>query len=472
MQAFECTGQWWLPDKENEYVAGILKVSESGDLRLRLVGSLGQAEMFKSKEYPIILGWVDKSPFGDMVTLSGCMRTSSTVGSATSTREKYHASRAFFGAHLKQENDFAFRSMSLRLAGLSDWAHNYSGFVEDRFPSGKPDEPTSVLSYANKNPLAAEVPDGQLTLRVFAGSRRSHREYLLRESVSFSISCKTAKSPDQFNIEYVYPLQNLLTFVCDRPQEVEEFSVRAGEFPMNATDPEVRVIAPRVQPVEEGEAPEPVRSFQMLFTLAHVDFADFIGKWLQITAKYVDACNVFFGLQYGRPAYVDMAFPIVVQSLYLYYSRRDDGIAGRIEEERRLKEILSVLPAVDADWIVDRLGERSYPPVHFVLRRLVEEHSDTMNPLVSSRQDRFVNEVINTLKYSVLREADMELAARHGAELYWMMQKLQFLFKSCMLRELGFKPEKATELFKRNSLYQHVCGIESGEEARRQQSQQ
>ncbi len=472
MQAFECTGQWWLPDREKEPAAGILKVSESGDLRLRLVGSLGPAGMFNSKGYPTILGWVDKSPFGDIVTLSGCILSGSTIGSPTSTRENYHASRAYFGAHLKQKDDFAFKSMSLRLAGLSEWAHDYSGFVGDRFPSGKIEEPAPVLSYAYKNPLFANVPDGQLTFGLGIGSHGSYRERSFRESVGFSISCETAKSSDQLNGEYVYPLQNLMTFVCDRPQEIEEFSVRAGEFPKNAAGPEIRVIGPRVQPEEEGEVPEPVHYFQMLFTLADVDFADFIGKWLRVTAMFQDACSVFFGLQYGPPAYLDMAFPSVVQSLYLYYLRRDDGIAGSVEEGRRLREILSALPAVDADWIVDRLGGQPFPPLRLVLRRLLEEHSDTMNPLVSSRQDRFINEVINTLKYSVLRQADIELAARHGADLYWMMQKLRFLFKSCILRELEFKSKKITELLQRNGMYQHVCRIESGEEARRQQSQQ
>jgi hypothetical protein len=468
MQAVEFTGQWWLPDKENERVAGTLTVSESGNLRLWLVGSLGQAEISKSKGHPIILGWVDKSPFGDILTLTGCVLGGSTTGLPASTRENYHASRAYFGAHLKRKDDFAFRSMSLRLAGLSDWAHGYSGFVDHPFPAGKPEEPAPVLSYAYKNPLVAKIPDAELTLGVGIGSRQSHRERSFRESVGFSISCDEAKSPDQLNTEYVYPLQNLMTFVCDRPQEVEEFSVRAGEFPKTLAGCEIRVIGPRVQPEEEDPAPEPVRFFQMLFTLADVDFADFVGKWLRVTAKYGDACSVFFGLQYGPPAYLDMAFPSVVQSLYLYFSRRDDGIAGMIEEARRLKEIIAALPAADADWIVDRLGEQSSPPLHLVLRRLVEEHSDTMNPLVSSRHDRFINEVINTLKYTMLRDADMQPAARHGADLYWMMQKLRFLFKSCILQELGFESEKATELFRRNGLYQHVCSIESGEEGRRQ----
>ncbi len=97
MRAFECTGQWWLPDQEEECAAGTLHVSESGDLRLRLVGSLGSADMFDSNAYPLILGLVDKCPFGDIVTLSGCILHGSALGSATKTRENYHASRAYFG---------------------------------------------------------------------------------------------------------------------------------------------------------------------------------------------------------------------------------------------------------------------------------------------------------------------------------------------------------------------------------------
>ena len=71
MQAFECTGQWWLPNDESHGAAGTLKVSQSGDLRLWLVGGLGPIVLFKSKSHPVILGWVDKSPVGDVVTLDG-----------------------------------------------------------------------------------------------------------------------------------------------------------------------------------------------------------------------------------------------------------------------------------------------------------------------------------------------------------------------------------------------------------------
>ena len=49
------------------------------------------------------------------------------------------------------------------------------------------------------------------------------------------------------------------------------------------------------------------------------------------------------------------------------------GVASRGQEEGRLKEILASLVSADADWIVDRLGVRPFPPLHLVLRKLVEE---------------------------------------------------------------------------------------------------
>src|SRR5688572_14510200 len=110
MKAFECTGRWWLPDDEQHDVTGTLKVSQSGELRLWLVGSLGAPARFQSKSHSVILGWVDKSPLGDKVTLAGCMLGGSSFGfseaSGEATRENYHAARGFFGGHLAKREDF------------------------------------------------------------------------------------------------------------------------------------------------------------------------------------------------------------------------------------------------------------------------------------------------------------------------------------------------------------------------------
>jgi hypothetical protein len=467
MHAFECTGRWWLPNDDGHGAAGTLKVSQSGGLRLWLVGALGQVVQFQSKSHPVVLGWVDKSPFGDVVTLHGCVLGGSTVGSGSSTRENYHAARAYFGAHLTQDADFVFKSMSLRVGGLAEWTQALSGFEREKLQGGGQDARAALLWYKHKAPLVAEVPGARLTLGAGLAIHQSAREHQFREQMEMSVHCPDARSADEMNADFVYPLQNLMTFVCDRPQEVETFAVRQGEFPTNAASPDIHVIGPRVQPEDDEVSIDPVRSFQMLFTLEDVDFGHFIGRWMRVTGKYGAACNVFFGLQYGPPAFIDMTFPGIVQSLHLYYSNRDDGVAARSEAERRLRGILSGLQTADADWIVDRLEVSPSTPLQFVLRKLVEENPHVMNRLVSDRQERFVGEVINTLQYILLRDSELDAAASHGAQLYWLMQRLRFLFKACLLRELGFATEKVVALFERNGLYQHVCQIEAAEEAQR-----
>jgi hypothetical protein len=391
----------------------------------------------------------------------------SSFGSHEPTQERYHAARGFFGAHLAKRDDFAFKSMSLRLTGLSEWSHNHSGFKEGPVTASV-GERSPLLTYAYASPLTAEVPGGRVSLGIWMVKSGGHRDHRFQEEARLSIDTVAAKSSDDLNSDFVYPLQNLMTFVCDRPQEVEDFVVRRGEFPDNLMGG-IHVVGARVQP-EEDDDTEPVHHFQMLFTLADVDFAEFVRKWLRVTDRFATACNIFFGIQYGPPAFIDMAFPSVVQSLYLYHAQREDGVAERVEEEGRLKEILSALAPVDAAWIVDRLGARPFPPLHVVLRKLVDEHGLVMNPLISQRQDRFVSEVANTLRYVAFREEEMSQAASHGADLYWMMQKLRFLFKSCLMRELGFPTDKVKSLFDRHGLYRHICQLEEAEERERQKA--
>src|SRR4051812_16450965 len=62
---------------------------------------------------------------------------------------------------------------------------------------------------------------------------------------------------------------------------------------------------------------------------------------------------------------------------------------------------------------------------------------------------------------------DSHLAASHGADLYWLMEKLRFLIKACFLAEAGFSEQKILTLFERNPLYQHVRQLESVREAGR-----
>jgi hypothetical protein len=461
MQAFECTGLWWLPNNEERRVAGTLAVSAAGRLRLSLVGPLGgEAEKVTEKKHPIILGSVEKSPLGNEVTLTGCSRTGMSFGSFLDTRERYHPERGYFGAFLPQESAFAFKSMGLRIAGLGEWIHTQSGFERKHPQVSRVGDSVPLGFYKRRAPVTATVPGGSIIMGFGLNADLSAAEYTFREEAQLKITCETPKSADELNEKYVHALRTLMTFVCDREQAIERFSVWLEEAPNR----EIVVVGERVQPEDDEEAKETVHWREMLFTLEDVDFPDFIVKWLRFMEVYAAACNVFFGLLYGPPAYVDMTFQSVANAVDLYYARREEGVARRAEEERRMKRVLATLPPSDAEWLVDHLGVRPYPPFEIALRALLDRHGDSLDPLITGRRERFANEVLNTLDYVTRREPETEAAASHGPELYWLMQKLRFLLKACFLHELGFSAEKVRSCIGRNPLFHHMYEMETARE--------
>ena len=342
-----------------------------------------------------------------------------------------------------------------------------SGFGPIQFSTFKPNEKFTLVEYTPHDSVGGAAGDGKVSLAVNLKSHQELHQCTFEEEAYLAIKCEGARSVDDLNGAYAYPLQNLMTFICDRPQRVEEFSVYREKNSSDHPSSKVRVIGPRVQPEEDEEAKDSVRRFQMLFTLEDVEFSDLMTKWFRLVERYSAACNIYFGLKYGPPAYVDMTFVHVAQVLHLYYSRRDDGMARRADEAKRLQEVLATLNRTDGEWVVNHVGARPFPTLDEELRELMDQHGTVINPLVSNRQDRFINEVMNSLHYIAHREPEVYLASSHGADLYWTMEKLRFLIKACFLAELGFTEQRILVLLERNAMYQHVRQVEAMRESQR-----
>jgi hypothetical protein len=466
MKAFECTGFWCLPGYETT-VAGTLHVSSDGDLQLSLIGALGEERQgFATKAQKIILGSVDNSPRGNAVTLTGCVLTGMSQGSYHGTRERYRASRSYFGAHIEKPEGFLFRCALLSLSGLSEWAQPLSGLHREppSLPTSKDEgKNIPIATYRVPKRPTGQIPGGTVTLNMGVSSTSEARSVSFHEEANLLLELEAPKTADEINGLYVYPLQNLMTFVADRPQVLERFSVWRDE---NISDwehnPEIEVVGPRVQPDEiEGEGRKVVHSDQMLFTYADVDFAIFFDKWLNFSYSYSDSFNIFFGIQYGPPRYLDITFALIAQSLMLYFTRTPEGTSLLAKEERLLKELLPVVPEHYTTWLVDHLGATPYPPLRAVLRSLAERHAPVLDPLISGRRDAFVNQAANTLRYIEQRKEVDHVAASRGSDLYWLMQKLRILIKASYLSELGIPIDNMNRLFQRSVYYQHISNLEA-----------
>ncbi len=172
----------------------------------------------------------------------------------------------------------------------------------------KPGEKFSLVEYTPAASVGSPAAGGEVSLALTLKSQHGLHKYAFEEEAYLSVECERVRSADELNGDYAYPLQNLMTFVCDRPQRVEEFSVYPATPSRERPVSPIQVIGARVQPEDDEEAKDPVRRFQMLFTLQDADFAVLVAKWFQLMERYDAACNIYFGLKYGPPAYVDMTF--------------------------------------------------------------------------------------------------------------------------------------------------------------------
>ncbi len=468
MKAFISTGFWYLPGQDKDLVAGSLHVSRSGDLRLLLLGSLGNARLGgQGKGHQIILGSVDYSPTGNAVTLTGCALMRTRGGSFLGRREEYHANRAYFGAHLSTDEAFRFRSVLLKIGGLSEWARSLSGLHRTPSPPltfHNTGETVPVATYRKPTSPSGQLAEAKITLNMGVSWKTDAQTFRFREEANLLVEFDNAREAEDVNAQYVYPLQNLMTFAADQPQCVDSVSLWCGEDLADWNrNPEIRLIGPRVHPDEEKR--KAVHSDQMLLTLADVEFASFLQKWMRLSEVHEEAFNVYFGILYAPPSYIETTYALLAQSVSLYYARTSGGIRHRDEEQRRLRDILPSLQNPDAEWLIDHLGIQPYPSFSSILRRLVDQHGAALDPILANRRDAFVSQATTTLKYIERSDAEERGAACHGSDLYWLVQKLRFLIKACFLAELGFGMEQITALFNRNEYFQHISGLGTAHES-------
>ena len=322
-------------------------------------------------------------------------------------------------------------------------------------------ETVSLGFYTRREPVRAKIPGGEIILGLGLRSSLSGTRYEFQEEGQVKVTCDQPISADEFHGRYGYALRCLMTFVCDRAQTIEKFSV----WRPDAADQEIIVVGELVQP--EKDEKDPVSWHEMIFTFDAIDFPDFIQKWFRLTEAYEDACNVYFGLLYGPPPYLDIKFENVANAVLLYYERGQEGAARRAADALRMKAILGGLSGPDKDWLIDRLGVNPRRPLRPALDDLLDKHGDAIAPLTAGRRERFVESVLGTLEYAARRDQDLAPAAMEGADLYWLTEKLRFLLKACFMHETGISQDAIRAFFARNALFQHIHHEESARESSR-----
>lgn len=448
MQAFDTHGVWWLPTAPTKRFSGTLSCSETGELRLTVMGGVLDLPIESDQANIVIHGEVFDDRLDHQVTLSNCFVSKWTQASnPLAVRQEFFAHRGFFGGHLTPD-EFRFGSVYLNFSGLSAWAHSLSGY-------GKHATSFSV-SWEHPKHVDGELRNGRFSFGVRCSISGGLREQRLSETVTLSLAFGRPIHETSLEAEVVYPLQNFFTFATDHANALTEYRVSREILPVH----QISVVGPRTFS-DESEAAD-IGWWKMLFSLSDIEgrVEHVLRSWFELSDRYSAAFAVYFGDIYKPPGYMDVDFLLTVQALALYHARRNTAeISGPLSEKIKL-ELDSYLPANQAEGIRRLFDSHPWMLAARAIEALTREHDALFQPLVNSGDHsgvtRFVNAALNTLEFVLTRSSSGGATAVDGAELHWLTERVRFLFKISLLKEMGFTGDQIRTLLERNRLYIHI----------------
>ena len=116
-ESFEKHGYWWLPSKPEPKLPGILKISESADAELEILGVFGDKFSYDAN-IPRIVGIIED---GKLVTLDNCFYKNRNIRFGGISKSVVYAHLVLVGAQFEDDEAIEFSSFMFSVEGLDEW---------------------------------------------------------------------------------------------------------------------------------------------------------------------------------------------------------------------------------------------------------------------------------------------------------------------------------------------------------------
>ena len=209
IEELEIKGLWWLPEKSNLKLPGILTFSPYKGFFLEVQGSFKEiGEMHKFLTPDIILGF---SHQGKEITLYKCFERSSRMHLPGIPETLFSVNVGFIGVHFTQLSEIKFKKISVRYNYLDQWL-NISGFNITHNPKEK----SAEIKYKLPAPIEINLRNGlKILLEVKVNMPSTsivQKEACIKQEAFFTLEFPTETTFEDVH-KFIYIFQNLLSLL-------------------------------------------------------------------------------------------------------------------------------------------------------------------------------------------------------------------------------------------------------------------
>ena len=448
MHSIDTTGFWHVPDAPDAPVAGTLRYTPQHGITLSLIGTLsGASHGVEHITYPIIHGIIADSPYPEkkLVTLVNCFRRRGTIAIPGFQSEEIRANRAYISTEHLVDEDFArFVSVRANYAHLAEWS-DLTGFRN--FTRDRPAREVVIVRYEAPPPVELSIDRRNVHLEVDWFESQRHRRFEITEQVQLTFSDAAGFTPQQILRELIFPFADFLTFAVDQPSPVDDVMFVSESRGGGASRTFANLL---FQPVYlPGDERLPSR-WDMLFARDEVasTHPSVLNDWLRLRSRFEAPFDVYFGLLYGPPVYLETKFRLLVTALGLF-------LAGRVSDQS-IRDTIDTLRSAtsnsaDGSWI-DMLPSVEELCLPKSLHTLIEGYGELATPL-GQDADRFVAGVIEMKRH--LFERRITTGTRNS-QLLLMVERLILLTKIVILEHLSFSHAEILASVSKSKTYQYL----------------
>lgn len=440
MEPIEYEGLWWLPEKPGDQVCGTLTYDPQDGAVLKLIGLFEAEGVFDASLRPeIILGIVNRN----LVTLYKCIQTEAGFNMPGIATSQFQALVVLLGEHFSRAENIKFDRISVRYPGLEEWV-GLRAFNFDRIPDDNR-LLRCTIEYTQPEPIRAPLGDAMISfipILHFSPSRFTGAN--INQSVLLEIKPSSPLHLEEYFKDPLYHMRNFFALAMGRP--VYPISITGYiDRPEKSEEPSKIDIFYQVGAGSQRKVGGPPRMF---FTRQDIgpNLAVYIQNWLEKADLLKPVYDLYFGVMYNSYEYLDMQFLNLVHAVETYHRRVIcNQVMPEEQHQEKVARILAKVGEEDRSWLEEKLMYSNEPTLRQRLREILKLSPQLVMKAIGNFKS-FIKKVVDTRNYLTHYDQSLEGQAARGEELYHLTQRLKMVLQTCLLRELGFPPEKIEEL--------------------------
>jgi len=398
-EPIEKSGYFWLPAKPDNRLPGILRVSETGETNVEVIGIFGDtlAELNDSTpEIGRIVGVIEN---GDIITLDHCFYRNRNISFGGISKSTIHANFLLRGVQYDEGEPVTFSRFRFSVEGLDEWL-SVSGLSVEHNCS----ERSASIHFNPPKEIAVQLADGigfSVTFCWTLPGIPIVTEAKITQKAYITLKSESLRPLEDF-LALVFKLNNFLCFATDETVSLDSATGFSHEITREVGNGEKREVPIAVYyestPVSEGRPK--LHWHNMLFRYGYIanQLEPILNSWLTNYEISAPAFNLYFASKSGAHKYLEGRFLSLAQGIETLH-RRNSHETHMLDEEfdQLVVTIVEGCPSVRREWLLKKLEYANELP----LRKRIKQMLEPFESIYGSSKERkqFIGKVIDTRNY-------------------------------------------------------------------------